>query len=41
MLLVGIGLSIGGYLGVHALFRSEELGVLWGMVSRKLGRVVS
>ena len=38
MLFVGIGLSVGGYLGVHALFRSEELGVLWGMVRRKLGR---
>jgi putative peptidoglycan lipid II flippase len=40
MLFVGIGLSVAGYLGIHALFRSEELGVLWGMVSRKLGRVM-
>ncbi len=38
MLFVGIGLSVGGYLGVHALFQSEELGVLWGMARRKLGR---
>ncbi|HMS82907.1 MAG TPA: murein biosynthesis integral membrane protein MurJ [Nitrospira sp.] len=40
MLFVGIGLSVGGYLGIHALFRSEELGVVWGMVRRKLGRVM-
>jgi len=40
MLCVAIGLSIGGYLGVHALFRSEELSVVWGMVRRKLGRVM-
>ncbi len=38
MLVVAIGLSVGGYLGVHALFRSEELGIVWGMVRRKLGR---
>jgi putative peptidoglycan lipid II flippase len=36
MLLVGIGLSVTGYLGVHALLRSEELDVLWGMVARKM-----
>jgi hypothetical protein len=36
MLFVGIGLSVTGYLGAHALMRSEELDVLWGMVkSRK------
>jgi putative peptidoglycan lipid II flippase len=36
MLFVGIGLSMTGYLGAHALMRSEELDVLWGMVkSRK------
>ncbi|MFO0698413.1 MAG: murein biosynthesis integral membrane protein MurJ [Nitrospira sp.] len=40
MLFLGVGLSVGGYLGVHALFRSEELGVVWGMVRRKLGRVM-
>lgn len=38
MLLVGIGLSVIGYLGVHALLRSEELDVLWGLVARKLRR---
>lgn len=40
LLFTAIGLSVGGYLGVHALFRSEELGVVWGMVRRKLGRVM-
>jgi putative peptidoglycan lipid II flippase len=39
MLAVAIALSVGGYLGVHALFRSEELHVVWGMVRRKLGRL--
>lgn len=38
MLFVGIGLSITGYLGVHALLRSEELDVLWGIVQRKFTR---
>ena len=38
MLTVGIGLSVTGYFGVHALLRSEELDVLWGMVKAKLGR---
>jgi putative peptidoglycan lipid II flippase len=38
MLLLGIGLSVAGYLGVHALLRSEELDVLWGLVARKLRR---
>lgn len=38
MLAVGIGLSITGYVGVHALLRSEELDVVWGMVRRKAGR---
>ena len=36
MLFVGIGLSVTGYVGVHALLRSEELEVLWGIVRRKL-----
>ncbi|HSM79052.1 MAG TPA: lipid II flippase MurJ, partial [Bryobacteraceae bacterium] len=39
MLTVAIGLSVTGYLGVHALLKSEELDVVWGMVKRKLGRV--
>jgi putative peptidoglycan lipid II flippase len=38
MLFVGIGLSLTGYLGVHALLRSEELDMLLGMVKRKIGR---
>ncbi len=41
MLLIAIGLSVGGYLGIHALFRSEELGVVWRMVRRKLGRLAA
>ncbi|MGA6827412.1 murein biosynthesis integral membrane protein MurJ [Nitrospira sp. NS4] len=39
MLIVAIGLSVSGYLGVHALLKSEELDVVWGMAKRKLGRV--
>lgn len=39
MLFVGIGLSVTGYVGVHALFRSDELEVLWGIAGRKLGRL--
>ena len=38
MLVVGIGLSITGYVGVHALLRSEELDVLWGLVRGFVGR---
>jgi len=38
MLFVAIGLSMTGYLGVHALLRSEELDVVWRMVQRKIGR---
>ncbi|THJ09410.1 MAG: murein biosynthesis integral membrane protein MurJ [Nitrospira sp. CG24C] len=41
MLFVAIGLSAGGYLGVHALLQSEELGLVWGMVRRKLKRGVA
>ena len=33
-----IGVSVGSYVGVHALLRSDELDVVWGMVRRKLGR---
>ncbi len=39
MLFVAIGLSVSGYFGVHALLRSEELDVVWGIVRRKLGRL--
>jgi len=38
MLFVAVGLSVCGYFGVHALLRSEELDVVWGMVKRKFGR---
>jgi putative peptidoglycan lipid II flippase len=38
MLFVAVGLSVTGYLGVHAMMRSEELDVVWGMVRRKIGR---
>lgn len=38
LLLVGVGLSMTGYFGVHALMRSEELDVLWKTVGRKIGR---
>lgn len=38
MLVVGIGLSITGYVGVHALLRSEELDVVWGLVRGFVGR---
>jgi putative peptidoglycan lipid II flippase len=35
-LFVGVGLSVTGYFGVHALMRSPELDVVWGLVRRKL-----
>jgi putative peptidoglycan lipid II flippase len=38
MLFVGVGLSVTGYFGTHALMRSEELEVLWGIIKRKVGR---
>lgn len=38
MLFVAMGLSVTGYLGVHAMLRSEELDVVWRMVQRKIGR---
>jgi len=41
MLVAAVGLSVGGYLGVHVLLRSEELGVVWGMVRKKLGRLTA
>jgi putative peptidoglycan lipid II flippase len=41
MLFMAIGLSVSGYLGTHALLRSEELNLVWGMVRKKLGRVIS
>lgn len=41
MLIVAIGLSVTGYVGVHALMRSEELDVIWGIVKAKLRRGAS
>jgi putative peptidoglycan lipid II flippase len=41
MLFVGLGLSITGYVGVHALMRSEELDVIWNIVRGKLRRGAS
>jgi putative peptidoglycan lipid II flippase len=37
MLAVGIGLSVTGYVGVHALLRSEELDVCWNLMKRRMG----
>jgi putative peptidoglycan lipid II flippase len=37
MLAVGIGLSVTGYVGIHALLKSEELDVIWGIVRRNVG----
>ena len=39
MLFGAIGVSVGSYIGVHAVLRSDELDVMWGMVRRKLGRM--
>jgi putative peptidoglycan lipid II flippase len=36
MLFVGLGLSVTGYFGLHALMRSDELEVLWGLVKQKV-----
>ena len=36
MLVVGIGLSLTGYIAIHALFRSEELDVYWQMIRKKM-----
>ena len=38
MLVVGIGLSVTGYVGTHALYQSQELDVLWQLVQTKLLR---
>jgi putative peptidoglycan lipid II flippase len=39
VLFTAIGVSVGSYAGVHAMLRSDELDVMWGMVRRKLGRI--
>ncbi len=41
MLLVGIAVSVAGYVTVHALLGSDELGFLWSLVRRKLVRAAS
>ncbi|MFQ5991435.1 MAG: murein biosynthesis integral membrane protein MurJ [Nitrospiraceae bacterium] len=38
MLLVGVGLSVTGYFGIHALLRSEEMDVVWKQMKGKLDR---
>lgn len=39
MLFVAIGLSVSGYAAVQALFGSEELALIRGIIGKKLGRV--
>src|SRR5256885_17057459 len=41
MLIVGIGISVAGYVTVHALLGSDELDFLWGLVRRRLARAAS
>ena len=41
MLIVGIGVSVAGYVTVHALLGSDELDFLWSLVRRKLARAAS
>ncbi len=38
MLVVGMGLSVTGYVGTHALYQSQELEVLWQLVQTKVLR---
>lgn len=40
MLGLAVGVSASGYVGVQAMFSSEELQLVWGMVQRKLGRLL-
>ena len=37
MLLVGIGLSVAGYVTAHTLLGSSEMEFLWGLMKRKMG----
>src|SRR5437870_5223702 len=37
MLLVGIGLSVAGYITAHTLLGSSEMEFLWGLMKRKMG----
>jgi putative peptidoglycan lipid II flippase len=41
MLVVAIGLSVAGYVTVHALLHSEELDFLWSLLKKKLTRTVA
>jgi putative peptidoglycan lipid II flippase len=41
MLIVGIGISVAGYVTVHALLHSDELDFLWGLLKRKFSRTAS
>jgi hypothetical protein len=41
MLVVGIGISVAGYVTVHVLLRSDEIDFLFGLIKRKLGWGVS
>ena len=41
MLIVGIGISVAGYVTVHAWLGSDELDFLWSLVRRKLARAAS
>jgi putative peptidoglycan lipid II flippase len=38
MLVVGIGLSVAGYVTMHTVLGSSEMEFLWGLVKRKIGR---
>jgi putative peptidoglycan lipid II flippase len=38
MLFVGVGLSMTGYLAVHALLRSDELDMLWQLITKRFRR---
>jgi len=40
MLFVAVGLSVSGYAAVQALFGSEELALVWGMVNKKFKRLL-
>ena len=41
MLVVAIGLSVAGYMTVHAVLRSEELDFLWSLLKKKLTRTAA
>jgi putative peptidoglycan lipid II flippase len=41
MLIVGMGMSVAGYVTVHALLGSDELDFLWGLIRRKITQTAS